>query len=100
MRCAFCQNWTLSQCPKDYLPKRIDTGLQSIEEPVCPQLFALDRVIPGEPTTPVADTPPTPLAKLRRAREIGLEAGLRYVYEGNILVRAARTPIATDAGRY
>lgn len=28
--------------------------------------------------------PPTPVATLRRAREIGLAAGLRYVYEGNI----------------
>jgi pyruvate formate lyase activating enzyme len=26
----------------------------------------------------------TPLSKLRRAREIGLESGLRYVYEGNV----------------
>ena len=28
--------------------------------------------------------PPTPLETLRRAREIGLEEGLRYVYEGNV----------------
>jgi pyruvate formate lyase activating enzyme len=28
--------------------------------------------------------PPTSIATLRRAREIGLAAGLRYVYEGNI----------------
>ena len=30
------------------------------------------------------DRPPTPVATLRRAREIGLEEGLRYVYEGNV----------------
>ena len=30
------------------------------------------------------DTPPTPPATLRRARGIGLEAGLRYVYTGNV----------------
>ncbi len=30
------------------------------------------------------DLPPTPIETLRRAREIGLEAGLRYVYEGNV----------------
>jgi len=30
------------------------------------------------------DLPPTPVATLRRAREIGLEEGLRYVYEGNV----------------
>ncbi|RLC91413.1 MAG: AmmeMemoRadiSam system radical SAM enzyme, partial [Chloroflexi bacterium] len=28
--------------------------------------------------------PPTPVATLERAREIGLEAGLRYVYLGNV----------------
>ena len=36
------------------------------------------------PTYKMLDPPPTPLATLRRAREIGLEAGLRYVYTGNI----------------
>jgi pyruvate formate lyase activating enzyme len=30
------------------------------------------------------DKPPTPVSTLHRAREIGLEAGLRYVYEGNV----------------
>jgi len=30
------------------------------------------------------DKPPTPASTLHRARQIGLEAGLRYVYEGNI----------------
>ncbi|MGD8939270.1 MAG: radical SAM protein, partial [Gammaproteobacteria bacterium] len=28
--------------------------------------------------------PPTNAATLRRAREIGFQAGLRYVYEGNV----------------
>lgn len=36
------------------------------------------------PTYRMLDRPPTPAATLRRAREIGLEAGLRYVYTGNI----------------
>jgi len=36
------------------------------------------------PTYKLLDRPPTPLATLRRAREIGLAAGLRYVYTGNI----------------
>lgn len=30
------------------------------------------------------DHPPTPLATLRRARDLALEAGLRYVYTGNL----------------
>jgi pyruvate formate lyase activating enzyme len=36
------------------------------------------------PTYKLLDRPPTPVAKLRRARQIGLAAGLRYVYEGNV----------------
>lgn len=37
------------------------------------------------PTYRLLDQPRTPLKTLRRAREIGFEAGLRYVYEGNVL---------------
>jgi pyruvate formate lyase activating enzyme len=36
------------------------------------------------PTYKLMDQPRTPLETLKRAREIGLSAGLRYVYEGNI----------------
>jgi pyruvate formate lyase activating enzyme len=36
------------------------------------------------PTYRMTDRPPTPAATLVRARKIGLEAGLRYVYQGNI----------------
>ncbi len=36
------------------------------------------------PTYKLMDKPRTPLETLRRARQIGLDAGLRYVYEGNI----------------
>jgi pyruvate formate lyase activating enzyme len=32
----------------------------------------------------LTDRPPTPAATLHRAREIGLQAGLRYVYQGNL----------------
>ena len=31
------------------------------------------------------DLPQTPVSTLRKARQIGLEAGLKYVYEGNVL---------------
>jgi len=37
------------------------------------------------PAHKMADVPPTPAAVLRRAREIGRQAGLRYVYIGNLL---------------
>ncbi|MDA8165432.1 MAG: AmmeMemoRadiSam system radical SAM enzyme [Desulfobacteraceae bacterium] len=36
------------------------------------------------PTHKMMDRPPTPASTLRLAREIGLEEGLRYVYQGNI----------------
>ncbi len=36
------------------------------------------------PTYKLTGRDPTPIATLRLAREIGLEEGLRYVYEGNI----------------
>jgi pyruvate formate lyase activating enzyme len=36
------------------------------------------------PTYKLKDQPITPLATLKRARQIGFDAGLRYVYEGNI----------------
>jgi pyruvate formate lyase activating enzyme len=36
------------------------------------------------PTYKMLDRQPTPAATLRMAREIGLEEGLRFVYEGNI----------------
>jgi len=36
------------------------------------------------PAYRMTDRPPTPLKTLRRAREIGREAGLRYVYIGNV----------------
>ncbi|MEA1947459.1 MAG: AmmeMemoRadiSam system radical SAM enzyme, partial [Thermodesulfobacteriota bacterium] len=36
------------------------------------------------PTYKLLDRPRTPVATLRRAREIGIEEGLRYVYEGNV----------------
>jgi pyruvate formate lyase activating enzyme len=36
------------------------------------------------PTYKLLDAPPTAIATLRKAREIGLSAGLKYVYEGNV----------------
>ena len=37
------------------------------------------------PTYRMLDRPPTPIDTVQRARAIGLERGLRYVYEGNTL---------------
>jgi len=36
------------------------------------------------PAYEMTEVPPTPIEKLREAREIGLETGLRYVYIGNM----------------
>jgi pyruvate formate lyase activating enzyme len=36
------------------------------------------------PTYKLTDRPPTPVKTLTMAREIGLEAGLKYVYTGNV----------------
>jgi pyruvate formate lyase activating enzyme len=36
------------------------------------------------PAYKLTDRPPTPVATLHRVREIGMEEGLRYVYEGNV----------------
>jgi pyruvate formate lyase activating enzyme len=36
------------------------------------------------PAYRMLDRRPTPVAILRHAREIGLDVGLRYIYEGNV----------------
>ena len=36
------------------------------------------------PTYKLTKKPPTPTETLRKARKIGLEEGLKYVYEGNV----------------
>ncbi|HET6515480.1 MAG TPA: AmmeMemoRadiSam system radical SAM enzyme [Thermodesulfovibrionales bacterium] len=50
---------------------------------------SIDRAMPWHvtqfyPTYKLQDQPRTPVKTLRRAREIGLKAGLKYVYEGNV----------------
>ena len=52
-------------------------------------LFSVDPSIPWHvtqfyPTYQMLDVPRTPVQTLRRARQIGLDAGLKYVYEGNV----------------
>jgi pyruvate formate lyase activating enzyme len=54
LRCAFCQNWEISQWPKEHLPKRIaPNGKVETQEPICPQLVEMEQAIPGERVTPV-----------------------------------------------
>lgn len=50
------------------------------------------------PAYRMKDVPLTPLATLRRARDIGLETGLRYVYQGNIPESEAETTYCHSCG--
>ena len=53
MRCTFCQNWVLSQWPKDVLPKSLDdVGNLRASRRARPQLTALANAIVGEHVTP------------------------------------------------
>jgi len=52
-------------------------------------IVSIDPAIPWHvtqfyPTYKLLDRPRTPVSTLKKAREIGLKAGLKYVYEGNV----------------
>jgi pyruvate formate lyase activating enzyme len=51
------------------------------------------------PMYKLLDLAPTPVTTLHRAREIGLEAGLRYVYEGNVLGEAGENTYCHKCGK-
>jgi len=62
-----------------------EEGLRNIAE----FIKSVDPFIPWHvtqfyPTHKLTDKPRTPIKTLRRAREIGFEVGLKYVYEGNV----------------
>ena len=50
MRCSFCQNWQISQWPKERLPKSLACKVEG--ETLCPLLEELGDEVPGEPVTP------------------------------------------------
>jgi pyruvate formate lyase activating enzyme len=52
LRCSFCQNWQISQWPKDHLPKHLADADSELPAPICPQLANMDEAIPGESATP------------------------------------------------
>jgi len=56
------------------------------------------HVIGFHPDYKMLDVPPTPLSSLRRARDIGHEAGLRYVYIGNTLAPGADDTLCPGCG--
>jgi pyruvate formate lyase activating enzyme len=51
------------------------------------------------PTYKMIDRPATPVATLRRARQIGLDAGLRYVYEGNVPEQGGENTCCPTCGK-
>jgi pyruvate formate lyase activating enzyme len=51
------------------------------------------------PTYKLIDQPRTPIRTLRRAREIGLEVGLRYVYEGNVPGEGGESTYCYNCGK-
>ncbi|MEF9476270.1 MAG: radical SAM protein, partial [Candidatus Mariimomonas ferrooxydans] len=44
------------------------------------------------------DQPRTPLKTLRKARDIGLKTGLKYVYEGNVPGEGGENTYCPDCG--
>jgi pyruvate formate lyase activating enzyme len=50
------------------------------------------------PQYKMSDCPPTPVSTLQRAWDIGREAGLRYVYVGNVPGRASENTICHHCG--
>jgi len=51
------------------------------------------------PTYKLTDRPPTPLATLLTVRDIGLKAGLRYVYTGNVPGEDGENTLCYNCGR-
>jgi pyruvate formate lyase activating enzyme len=50
------------------------------------------------PAYKMMDTPPTPLATLQQAQQIGHEEGLQYVYIGNIPVEGGNDTFCSNCG--
>jgi pyruvate formate lyase activating enzyme len=50
------------------------------------------------PAYKLLDVPATPVESLRKARDIGLHAGLRYVYEGNIPGEGGESTYCSNCG--
>ncbi len=53
LRCSFCQNWEISQWPKEMLPRSLgEAGKLEAKEMVCPQLASAQDMVIGEHVTP------------------------------------------------
>jgi len=77
-----------------------DTELQAIAEFIKSNL-GVDtpwHVTQFYPTYKLMDRPRTPVDTLKKAREIGISAGLRYVYEGNVPGSGGENTSCPDCG--
>ena len=55
MRCQFCQNWEISQWPREQLPKRLTAAMhEGAGDRICLRLADLELEIPGETMDPPA----------------------------------------------
>ena len=68
-------------------------------------LASVDRDMPWHvsafhPTYKMTDVPPTPVEALHRAARIGREAGLRYVYSGNVPGDPLENTACPECGRW
>ena len=68
-------------------------------------LASVDRDMPWHvsafhPTYKMTDVPPTPVEALHRAARIGREAGLRYVYAGNVPGDPLENTACPECGRW
>jgi pyruvate formate lyase activating enzyme len=52
LRCAFCQNWEISQWPKSELPRKLEWATDDDPSVGCPELARFGERIPGEPVAP------------------------------------------------
>jgi pyruvate formate lyase activating enzyme len=53
LRCSFCQNWQISQWPKEHLPKSVQSGSgREAAQAVCPQIETVEQAMVGEQVTP------------------------------------------------
>jgi len=53
LRCSFCQNWQVSQWPKEYLPGNVQAaGAPKAGEPSCTRLEVVQDAVVGEKVSP------------------------------------------------
>jgi pyruvate formate lyase activating enzyme len=113
LRCAFCQNWDISQWPKRALPHHVEWATDDDARVGCPELAALGESIPGEAVSPeeivrgaaragaatTAYTYPEPTIFFELALEtarLARESGIRNIFVSNGFI--SEEPLRQIAG--